>query len=152
MPLDPPPLNDDGEVIPHDHAGICDSDGVIRRISPQHLVYDEKIGGKRISSLAFQPSTGDRGGMAIDLQRLIEEAGLDARAFVSSPPWIGAVRFTAQALRGEGLDVGFHPLPENPYHGEVWGGFSKRVKHRLLALAEEFVPIVDVDSADRNQP
>lgn len=141
MPLDPPPLDVDGEVIPHDHAGIHASDGVIRRISPHHLVYDDKIGGRRISSKAFQPSTGDRGGMSIDLQRLIEEAGLDAKAYVASPPWIGAVRFTAEALRAEGLKVGFHPLPKNPYNGEVWGTFSKRMQKRLLALAEEFVPV-----------
>lgn len=138
MPLDPPPLDVDGEVSPHDHAGIRASDGVIRRISPHHLVYDEKIGGRRVSSIAFRPL---RGGMSIDLQRLIEEAGLDAKAYVASPPWVGAVRFTAEALRAEGFKVGFHPLPKNPYHGEVWGTFSKRMQKRLLALAEEFVPV-----------
>jgi len=140
LPLDPPPRNDEGEVLPHDHAGIDHADGIIRRVSPQYMVDDPKTQGKRLSSMAFQPSAGDRGGMSVDLQRLIEEAGLDPRQFVVSPPWIGAVRFTAGALRAEGLMVGYNPLlPENPYHGEVWGNFTTRLRKRLAALAEWFV-------------
>lgn len=68
---------------------------------------------------------GPGGGMSVDLQRLIEEAGLDAKTFVISPPWIGAVRFTACAIRAEGLKVGYDPTADNPYHGEVCGDFTK---------------------------
>jgi hypothetical protein len=36
--------------------------------------------------------------------------------------------------------VGYNPLlPENPYHGEVWGNFTTRLRKRLAALAEWFV-------------
>lgn len=143
MPLDAPPLDDNGEVLPHDHLGIQSNDGLVRRISPQFLVYDEKIQGRRLSSLAFAPSSGERGGMSVDIQRLIEEDGLDPKVYVLSPPWIGAVRFVAGALRAEGLKVGYHPLADNPYHGEVWGAFSKKLKRKLQAIADEFVPVAD---------
>jgi hypothetical protein len=143
LPLESPPLDDRGEVIPHDHPGIEAEDGVIRRISPQHMVDDPKTQGRRLSSIAFQASTGHRGGMSIDLQRLIEEAGLDPKAYVLSPPWIGAVRFTAGALRGEGFMVGYDPIPQqNPFHGQVWGNFSKRLQRRLSILAEWFVNVI----------
>lgn len=141
MPLDPPPRDDKDGVVPHDHPGILPDDGVIRRISPHYRVYDAKIQGRRLSSMAFKPSTGEQEGMSVDLQRLIEEAGLDAKMYILSPPWIGAVRFTAEGLRAEGLMVGYDPYPDKPYHGQVWGKFTSRTSKRLAALAAEFVPI-----------
>lgn len=77
--------------------------------------------------------------MSVDLERLIEEAGLDARVFVVRPPFVGAVRFTAGMLRGGGFHVGYDPLTENPYHGEVWGIFSRSKQRWLAAVAGEFV-------------
>ena len=139
MPLDPPPRNAQGEVVPHDHPGIDPNDGILRRVTPYHYVPDPKTGGQRLSTMAFQASTGDGGGMSVDLQRLIEEAGLDAKVYVVSPPYIGAVRFTCGALRSEGFNVGYDPEPENLYHGEVWGVFSKAKQRRLVDLAATFV-------------
>lgn len=140
MPLDAPPRDDCGNVVPHDHSGINADDGVIRRIARNQLVYDAKLLANRPSTMAFQPSTGEGGGMSVDLERLIEEAGVDPVEYVCSRPWVGAVRFTAGALRAEGLMVGFDPLPSNPYHGEVWGNFSKGLQKRLLCLYQVLVP------------
>ncbi len=139
MPLDKPPLDADGNVEIHDHAGILADHGVIRRISGDHLVDDEKTGGKRVSSIAFQPSSGPNAGMSIDLQNSIEEAGLDPKVFVIAPPFLGAVRFTAGSLRAQGFQVGFEPLPTNPHHGEVWGNFTTGKKKWLQKNAEMFV-------------
>lgn len=144
MTLLPPPLDGNGEVVPHDHSGILPSDGVIRRISEQQIVIDDKIGGKRISSLAFKPSTKGVHGMSVDLQAQIEEAGHNAREYVSTPRWIGSVRFEAGALRAESFQVGCEPLRDNPFHGEVWGTFSKRKQRRLREICEWFVTIEDV--------
>jgi len=85
--------------------------------------------------------------MSVDLQKLIEGAGIDAASYVSSPPWIGALRFTAGVLRNEGLMVGYDPRPENPYHGQVWGHFSKKLRDRLMALAQPFVPIKELENS-----
>lgn len=137
-----PPRDEHGNVVPHDHAEIRDDDGVIRRIHPHYIVQDPKVGGKKISSMAIQKSTGPGGGMSVDLLREIVEAGLDPREFVISPPFLGAIKFTAGAFRRVDLMVGFDPLPpENPYHGEVWGEFTKPKQRQLLGVAEWFVPL-----------
>lgn len=141
MPLQPPPRDERGDVVPHDHEGILQDDGIIRRIPEQHLVVDDKSGRRRISSMAFKPSSGQNGGLSVDLQRQIEEAGLDAKDFVTTPRWLGSVRFLAGQLRAEGLMVGFDPTELNPYHGEVWGSSPKSKQRRLLFLCEWFVPI-----------
>lgn len=140
-----PPRNANGSVRPHDHHGITLCDGVIRRISEQQLVSDQSTGRKRISSIAFKASSGPNGGMSVDLQRLIEEAGLDPRIFVTTPRWMGSVRFNVGSLRKEDFLVGYDPLPDNPYHGEVWDDFSKVKQRRLRELATWFVPIAGVD-------
>lgn len=93
MPLAPPPRNDSGAVIPHDHEGILPNDGIIRRVSTQQIVDDPKVvGGRRISSsFLFKPSSGENGGLSVDLQGLIEEAGLDAKAFVTTLDWLSSI-------------------------------------------------------------
>ena len=97
--------------------------------------------------MAFKASTGVNGGMSVDLQTQIEEAGLDARSYVSTPRWMGSLRLEAGPLRAEGFDVGFDPLNNNPYHGEVWGAFSKSKQKRLRELCQWFVPIEGVSIA-----
>lgn len=143
--LSPPQRNLSGQVEPHDHLEILPDDGVIRRLSEQFVVLD-KDGQRRISSMAFSPSSpAQGGGLSVDLQREIEEAGLNAVQFVTTPRWIGSVRFTAQQLRNEGFMVGFDPLlPDNPFHGEVWGQFTSGKKKQLSRLAQWFVPIPGV--------
>ncbi len=101
--------------------------------------------------MLFQASSEANGGMSIDMQNEIEQAGLDARRFVTSPELPGSVRFQTSVLRHEGLSVGYDPIPENPHHGEVWAGrpnkwrnFKKSEQKRLLGLAVWFVVIADV--------
>jgi hypothetical protein len=69
--------------------------------------------------------------MSVDLQQSIEAAGLNARDYVTTPKWMGSLRFDAGDLRAEGFMVGFDPLPYNPHHGEVWGKFSKHSSGEL---------------------
>ncbi len=143
MALTPPPRDDNGAVIPHDHEGVLPNDGIIRRVSEQQIVFDPKIGGKRLSSAVLNPSSGHNGGLSVDLQQQIEEAGLDAKTFVTTPRWMGSIRFEADQLRIEGFKVGYDPLRDNPFHGEVWGVFSKSKIKRLFQLCSWFVPIND---------
>ncbi len=82
--------------------------------------------------------------MSVDLEKLIIEAKRDPRMYVTTPRWTGSVRFEAGRLRDEGFMVGFDPLPENPYHGEVWGKFTKAQQSCLQRLAVWFVPIPGV--------
>lgn len=143
MPLQSPPRDAEGKVTPHDHAGILATDGIIRRVSPEyHVVEDPKTGGRRISSILFRPSSD--GGMSVDLEREINEAGFAAREYVTNPKYTGSVRFEAGPLRENRFVVGFAPLPENPYHGEVWFRKSKANEKILRSLCAWFVEIEGV--------
>ena len=153
MPLSPPPLDESSSVVPHNHVDILNSDNVIRRISEQqHIVPDAKAPqGKRISTKAFSPSSGVNGGMSVDLKTRLEADGLDVVAHVTSSEWIGSVVVGVQFLRDLGLKVGYDPLPNNVYHGEVWGDFTKPIKKQILSSATWFKGIKNVylnESAD----
>lgn len=140
MPLQPPPRDEQGNVTPHDHPGIEPEDGVIRRVSPKlHVVWDPKIGGNRLSSIAFKPSSDS--GMSVDLERQILDAGLDVHHYVTTPTYTGSLRFQVGALRGKSFQVGFDPTTDNPYHGQVWFARSKANEKTLRTLCEWFVKL-----------
>lgn len=89
--------------------------------------------------------------MSVDLEKLILDAGLHPQTFVTTPKWVGSIRFVAGNLREEGFQVGYDPLeeeppdqPANPYHGEVWGTFSRTNQKRLSQLADWYVEIENV--------
>ena len=137
-----PPRDEDGKIIPHNHPNIQDADGIIRRISGHQVVADPKSPtGKRVSTAAFEPSSDDGGGLSVDIKRQIEEAGHDPKAYVTSPRWIGSVLLSAGHFRCHGLLVGTDPLPDNPFHGEVWGNIPRGMRRALLQQAEWFVAI-----------
>lgn len=137
-------------VEPYDEDEISGEDLVIRRVDPRHhVVPDENTGEMRTSSKLFRPSSGPLGGMSVDILELIENAGLDARSYVTTPVFTGAVSFRAKDAREVGLRVGYDPIlgtpgvADNPYHGEVWGGHDRpnkftRGQQRALANASEW--------------
>ena len=143
MPLQPPPRDEHGNVLPHDHEGISACDGVIRRISEKQLV-DDGHGRLRPSSLCFKASSGLNGGMSVDLEASIIDAGLDPKNYVTTPRWTGSIRFVAGSLRAEGFLIGYDPYPDNPHHGEVWGDFSRNQQSKLMALSAWYVAIPGV--------
>jgi hypothetical protein len=144
------PQRDQHGAIPHDHPEILSDDLVIRRISPAWTVADPKApGGRRLSSMAFEKSSGPNGGMSVDLKRQIEEAGEDAKVWVTSPRWTASVTFSVGELRAEGFQVGFDPLEDNPHHGEVWGQFTKGKKKKLLGMCVWFVALEGVALGDQ---
>lgn len=142
MPLSPPPLDHNGVVEPHDHEEILNDDDIVRRISAHHLVVDSG-GVRRISSMAFKPSTGPKGGMSIDIKKSIEMAGLNPVQFVTTPVWIGSVIFKAGVPRAHGLLVGFEPIAGNDHHGEVWGKFRSGTGKAIQRASQWFVAIPD---------
>lgn len=142
---------------PYDEKSIGGDDRIIRRIDPvQHIVPDSNRGGSRISSKAFQPSSGPAGGMSVDLEALMLEADVIPRDFVTTPRFRGSVSFTARVARDLGLRVGYDPITggagvePNPYHGEVWGSsarpnsFSNGQKKGLQRASGWYVQLPDV--------
>ena len=145
-----PPRDAVGKVTPHDHEEIAAADFLIRRIDPKlHVVQDDNLNCRRLSSKAFSPSSEEGGGMSVDIEKLIKDDGLDPATFVTSPKYLGSIRFTAEACRAANLLVGYDPLTENPYHGEVWGErkpnrFSRTQQKAICAASTWLVPILDV--------
>ncbi len=143
-------------MVPYDESDIKDEDTVIRRINPrQHIVRDDNNGCDRVSTKAFSASMEPNGGMSIDILKLIENAGVNAKEFVTTPVFTGSVVLAAGAARKIGLLVGYDPLEgvsgvqDNPHHGEVWrtppsNKFSRSQKKALLAASEWFVEIPGV--------
>lgn len=133
-----------------DDASIGDEEYLIRRVDPvYHVVKDPKaIGGCRIASSLYTTSSGGNDGMSVDLQASIEAAGLNAREFVSSPKYIGSIRFQVRIARATNLQVSRDPLPDNPHHGLVWnqGGksFSKAQQKALKSNSEWLVELTGV--------
>jgi hypothetical protein len=144
--MKPPPLDEVGRVVPHDHPDIGDDWIVVRRIHGGWLK-DANDGAIGLSTASFSESSEPPRGMSIDILNLIEEEGIDAKTFLTSRPnYPYAVLFRVGDLRALGLTVGFHPLkekppfPANPYHGEVWGiGDARGPKNELRKIAEWFV-------------
>lgn len=144
-------------VEPYDELEIEGEDAIIRRVNPnQHVVPDENTGGQRTSSKLFTPSSHHNGGMSVDILKLIENSGLDAQEFVTTPIYTGSVCFNANAARAVGLRVGYDPIndipnvEDNPYHGEVWGPndkpnrFTRAQKRALVEASEWFVELPGV--------
>ena len=141
MPLSPPPHNG-GVVVPHNHAEILDDDDIIRRISEEQCVTTAQ--GRRVSSIAFQPSSGANPGMSIDIKKSIEEAQLVVIDFVTTPKWIGSAVLKASTPRLKALMVGYDPIPENGHHGEVWGKFDRKISKHLQRNSQWLVRIPGV--------
>lgn len=147
MPLTPPPRDEAGNVVAHDHDGILADDVIIRRVSERQVVKDAN-GNRRIASILYKASSGTSG-MSINIEKLIAEAGKDPRQHVTTPRWTGSVYFTAGTLRALGFSVGFEPIdtpPEHadPYHGEVWGTFTDAQREGLKLGAQWYVAIEGV--------
>ena len=137
---------------PYDDPEIRNTDLIIRRVNPdQHLIFDENTKRRRISSKLFSPSSGPRGGMSVDIPKLMERDGVDVRKFVTNPTYSGSVCFFAGYSRNVGLRVGRDPIEGNPYHGEVWGSenssnrFTRSQKRALMEASRWFVELEGVD-------
>lgn len=137
-------------VDPYDEDQIDENDVVIRRINPrQHVVWDDNLGRRRVSSKAFSPSSRSNGGMSVDIEALIVADGHDPHEYVTTPIFTGSVALRAGDARALQLRIGYDPLPDNPYHGEVWGSsrpnrFSRRQKNGLIAASTWYVELKDV--------
>lgn len=139
-------------VEPYDEEGIGPDDTIIRRINrDQHVIWDHNRNCYRIASKAYKPSSDLDGGMSVDIEALIIAAEKDPVVYVTTPVFIGSVAFSAAKIRELQLRVGYDPVPQNPYHGEVWGRPERPSRFtgtqvRGLALAARwYVEIEDVE-------
>ncbi len=140
-------------IDPYDEAQISATDTIIRRINrEQHVVWDENRQKHRISTKAYNKSSGLKSGMSVDIEKLIINAGEDPTTYVTTPVFTGSVKFSASDVRMLNLWVGYEPVQENPHHGEVWAttekkSFSDGQKSGLANIARWYVELPEVDLA-----
>jgi hypothetical protein len=74
--------------------------------------------------------------MSVEVERLILTAGSTLEDRLPHDRF-GIARLLVSDLRDLHLAVGSDPLPENPYHAQVWGiGNNRRIRRHLAHLAE----------------
>lgn len=137
-----PPRDSNGNVIPHDDSDIQPHNGLIRNVNPDyHVVWDDNKQVHRLSTAAFSDSRIN-GGVSVDLEELMHQAGLANTARIPLHPGWGAVRLETGHVRGLGLKVGRNPITStdpsenNPYHGEIWGVRKRKsIQKQLVQLA-----------------
>jgi hypothetical protein len=139
-----PQRDANGKVVPHDDASLTNDGGVIRRIHPTyHVLRDDNSGSARITSAAFTATKGEPDNpMSVDIEQDLVAAGLAADAMV--PEGFGAVRIPIGDVRGHGMRVGSEPIPDNPYHGEVWDVKDSKSKKLLKAVDKWVRPLPGV--------
>jgi hypothetical protein len=149
--MQPPPRDNKGIVIPHDHAEILNEHFVIRGISIQQISKDTLTGeGRIISSYVFKGSSSKGASMSVNIEKLIIDAGIDPKKFVTDARWIGSIKIKVGDIRSTNCMVGFEPIEApipNPYHGGVWGDFNRTTRNALLQASNWFVEIPNVKIA-----
>jgi hypothetical protein len=133
--------DEQGNVVPHDDAGLRGDSLLVRHINPeQHLYFDENLNRTRIASSAFSATNGDPyNGMSVDLTQLLEEADRPHSAMV--PSGFGAVSLRVSDVRELGLQVGSDPIAENPFHGQAWGVKTTTRKKLQRIVLDWVVPL-----------
>jgi len=131
-------------------GAIPDEDRLIRRInSKHHVIFDEKLGKRRVSTKAFSVAGADNK-MSVDLERCIQDRGEDPSKYVTQREEIdGAVVFSAAVVRQKNLEVERAPEPDNPCHGNVFrvpklGKLTSCQKRHLQDRCEWLVEIQGV--------
>jgi hypothetical protein len=147
--LDAPEKDEDGAVVPHDHAQILNEDIILKRVSQQHLV-EVGDGLYRVSTAIFSQSSDKYRGSSINILKVIENLGEEVEAYCRRRgETVGAIALTAGAIRDEEGLVGFEPLEDDLAHGEIWNIKGKPKLRRLLKLVN--VQFCDVEVVQEAQ-
>jgi hypothetical protein len=91
--------------------------------------------------------------MSIDVESFMLSDGVDPREHCTTPRFVGSLAFQVASFRSRNCQVGYDPLPENPYHGNVWDTagkhkFSRSIQRALLKEATWLVPLPNVAIVD----
>lgn len=116
---------------PVDDPTIKNDERLLRRIHPEQIVRDDKSGGYRVSSAAFNDVQ-----LSTDLYSVLIAAGLDATSCVRAHDGYGLVAITAGLAREKNQVVYREPVEGNEAHGIVEGKKPSSVKKAFVAQCE----------------
>jgi hypothetical protein len=120
--------------MPADDGSVGDDETLLRHFPPVFWILDKLTGTHRLSSQAFSQSTRPPGGMSVNREMPMRDAGLEPTHFLPAPEF-GLARLVARDLRAMTLVIRATPITGNPFHAEVWG-LRKAIQRRLAETAE----------------
>jgi len=118
-----------------DDLTIPDDATLLRRIPPWHLVFDERLGVRRISSGAF---ADDQDGSPMSV--FLASAVVDPGTVMIGHAEFGLAAITSGLARACGQIIVRDPLPEQPSHALVVGRKTNSVRTRLSRGANWVIP------------
>ena len=117
-----------------DDADIPNSAKLWRRIFPRWWVWDDRIGGKRLSSQAFETSRDGSGtSVVLEAESTIEQV-------LHGHEGYGLAELTAGSARAVGQGVRRVPLVNVPGHAQIEGVKSGPIKHALVKACVILIP------------
>lgn len=156
MPAFAPPVDGNGQILPHDDPDLQGEARMLRGISKQHIVYDANYGCQRLSSAVFRNKPNRQGYLSFNSQRCIESRGEDPIRYMMGGAWLGVVSMTVAQFRtydpaeqpADAWKIGMVPLldeqPPDPCHGAVWGSISESKANHIRRAVDWLVEVPDV--------
>lgn len=120
-------------AAPLNDADISDHAELWRRIPPSQWVWDEKIGGKRPSTQAFDNSRDGSGTSVV----LAEESTIEI--VLQGHSGFGLAMLTAGSARNAGQGVRRVPIQGILGHAQIEGTKTKSVKKKLVDASKIIV-------------
>lgn len=117
-------------VSPPNDADILDSEELFRRIHPSWWIWDDKIGGHRLSSQAFENSRDGSGTSVVLSSESSREQVLDGHQ------GYGLAVLTAGSARAAEQGVRRVPIENVPGHAQIEGRKSGPIKNKLVVASE----------------
>jgi hypothetical protein len=122
------PRDQSGEVLPHDHPDLANERRLIRRITSDHIIFDDNLGCNRISSGLFKCNP-KHGYLSIDSEHCNQNLQRDPAEYVTDPVFFGALMIDVGEFRSldraekpeQRWKIGIVPMGGNDCHGAVWG-------------------------------
>jgi hypothetical protein len=117
-----------------DNASIPDEERLFRRVHVRLLVRDDDTGLVRVSSGAFRDPE-----LSVDIESVLTAAKASAEACLQNYKACRLVSITAGEARRFNQAICRDPLPENLFHGLVYGLKNRRSVHDGLRAAAAWV-------------
>lgn len=151
-----PPVDENGQILPHDHPDLEGERRMLRGIAQQHIVYDANYNCQRLSSALFRNSPKRQGYLSFNSQRCIEAKGDDSVEYMAGRGWVGVVSMSVAHFRtfdpadqpADRWKIGMVPLPDeqppDPCHGAVWGTISEGRANQIRRAVDWLVEVPGV--------
>lgn len=115
----------------NDEYEYFDESDLLRRIHPEHIIFDKNLNEFRPTSQNF----GDEK-MSVDIETILTANGLDWKCTLRNHDQYSLVRFPASLARGLTQTVYHCRTLDNPAHGEVRGKKTGSVRSRFSKLSK----------------